>query len=220
MVVCRLIACTLAVVVATPSASLGSQAKPKKGAKPKFPEWNAVRATLVKQLRQRRGYRGGDILSRSDVERVLNALAKDGWKVADRKQILGQTLPDNDYLVQQLRTPRGTTFMRKVSANRGTYDRLDRLRRLPLGKRRIPELINNPGGHTLILYMVGTPGGKNLGRYLNQTRKGGNFNQSTGRLYNGRALLQRLKISYSAEVKKRAKKPAPKPKGKKVRAAV
>lgn len=158
--------------------------------------FSAVKAAVGKELRSRKGYRPGDILSRSDVRRALDAVEKRGWKVPDRKKILNDVLPDNDFLVRELRTRRGTVFMRKLSQVPQAYDRLDRLRRLPYGPRRIRELINNPGGYTLILYLVGTRGGKNLGRYLSELPSGRKFNRPTRRIYSEQQLLQRLQRSY------------------------
>ena len=181
--------------------------------KSEFPKYAAVKKTVKKSLTGRRGYHAGDILSRRDVEKALDAVAKTGWKVADRKAILAQVLTDNDYLVRQLRTRRGIPFMRKLSGTAAAYDRLDRLRRLKYGNRRIREFINNPGGHTMILYMATTRGGKNLGKYLAAGKNGKNFNKPTRRIYQEHDLLKRLKKSYDAEVKRRTaghrKKPKP-----------
>lgn len=173
------------------------------------PKFETVEKTVKKTLAERRGYRPGDILSHSDVKKALEAVEKAGWKPSDRAEILGDVLGDNDYLVRQLRTRRGVPFMRKLSGTPSTYDRLDRLRRLRFGKRRIRELINNPGGHTLILYMATTRGGRNLGRYLSATKGGKNFNRQTGRIYTEEDLLKRLKQSYDGKTAPRKKSDKP-----------
>lgn len=224
MVRCSLIAGVVVTLLASGDPLSAQKIQPKKkAAKPKpakneekFPTWTEVKSITSTQLQRRIGYRSGDILSRGDAKRVLDALKKAGWKINDANAIAGQFLSDNDDLVRQLRSRRGVPFMRKLAGNKQVYDRLDRLRKLPLGRRRIPELINNPGGYTLVLYMVKTPGGRNLGRYLNKTRSANNFNQPTGRLYTEKELLDRLRKSYNAEVKKRGDtlKPDPKPKAK------
>lgn len=206
---CRDAVCCFLILL-TATSTHASAAPPKKAKAKKFPDWESAKATVIRQLQVRRGYRNGDILSQSDVERAMTGLANSGWKVTERKQIVAATLADNDFLVRHLRSRRGVPFMRKLAGSQQVYDRLDRLRRLPLGARRIPELINNPGGFTLIQYMVKTPGGRNLGRYLNQTRGTKNFNKSTGRIYTQTQLLYRLKAAHAAEMKKRAAKPKPK----------
>ncbi len=166
--------------------------------KAKRPDFAAVKSTVQQSLATRKGYRANDLISRGDVERALKQVDKLGWKVADAKTIQQQFLTDNDDLVRRLRTRRGLPFMRKLSGTPQTYDRLDRLRRLPYGPRRIRELIANPGGYTMILYMAGTRGGKNLGKYLSRTQQGKRFNKKTGRLYTEKDLLKRLQASYEA----------------------
>ncbi|MFQ5732567.1 MAG: hypothetical protein ACE5KM_11525 [Planctomycetaceae bacterium] len=186
-----------------------SAAAPKPEPKPKkkrgFPKFAAVKRAVQKSLKERRGYRDGDILSRTDVERALKSVEKLGWKVAGKKQVLAATLADSDYLVRQLRSRRGIPFMRKLSGNAENYDRLDRLRRLKYGKRRIRELIIGPDGHTLIQYMTTTPGGKYLGRYLSRTPSGNRFNEVTGRIYRDTQLIKWLRASHRAEVVRRRK---------------
>lgn len=168
-----------------------------------LPEFKDVIGTIREQVAKRRGYQPNDILSRNDVTRVLKALAELGWDVAEKKQILNATLGDSDFLVRQLRSKNGVRFMRKLSGTKGTYARLDQLRRLKYGNRRIRELIENPGGHTLILYMTSTKGGKNLNRQLRRTSNGKNFGKPTGRIYKGADLLEALRDAYKAEQKRR-----------------
>lgn len=203
-------------------------AAPKKRGQKKdeFPKFDAVKLTVQRSLKELRGYRPGDLLTQRDIERALKAVGRLGWKVADQKAIVAAALPENDYLVRQLRAGNGVRFMRKLSGNAANYDRLDRLRRLKYGERRIPELIANPGGYTLILYMTGTRSGRTLGRMLNRVPGGRNFNKPTNRIYTEEQLLKRLKAGYDAEVKARSKqqnkkkkkekkKPAGKPPGRK-----
>ena len=175
--------------------------KPKKR-----PAFKAVKAMVHKEFAGRKGYHSGDILTRKQVRKALDAVEKSGWKIKDRKAIVGSFLTDGDDLVRQLRTARGTKFMRKLSGTPRAYDRLDRLRRLKYGNRRIRELIIGPDGHTMILYMATTPGGRKLGRYLNKNAGGKNFNKRTRRLYTEKQLLKRLKRSYDGETKLRKAK--------------
>ena len=87
-----------------------------------------------------------------DVAPLFKKLDKLGWKVADEKQIIGRVLSDNHSLVKQLRPLKGKKFMGQVSKSPAAYDRLDRLSKMPYGKRRVRELIDTPGGHKLIEY--------------------------------------------------------------------
>jgi hypothetical protein len=168
-----------------------------------LPKFEAVTAIVHKELAKHKGYRANDILTSEQVAGALHAVETTGWKIKDRDAIAGSFLAEGDFLVRQLRTPRGTAFMRRFSNTPLAYDRIDRLRHLPRGKRRIPELINNPGGHTLILYMATTRGGRTMGRQLNNLPGVENFNKPTPRLYTETQLLERLKISHDLEVKSR-----------------
>jgi hypothetical protein len=171
-------------------------------AEPPLPDWKKVQTAVQSQLAKQTGYRKGDLLSQGRVAPLFPILKKLGWSVADQKEIQKSLLSDGDFLVVQLRSSRGRSFMRKIAKSRSAYDRLDRLRRLPYGKRRVREIIRSRGGHTLILYMTKTKGGKNLGNQLSRIKSGRNFNQSTGRIYTEKSLLARLEKSYQAEVKR------------------
>lgn len=181
-----------------PAGVQGAQRKAEE-----LPPFKEVQATVARELAAKKGYRKGDLLSQSDVRRVLKAIEQLGWKVADGDKIVAAALPDNDFLVRTLRTPRGVWFMRKLSGTPHTYDRMDRLRRMPYGQRRIREFMANPGGYTMILYMARSPYGKTLGNYLSQTPTGKNFNQPTRRIYKGQDLVDRLQRSYAAEQERR-----------------
>jgi hypothetical protein len=187
-----------ALLEAAPKARTRKAAKTK-AAPPTFPQFAAVQGAVQSSLQARKGYRRGDLLSRSDAVAAIEAVGKLGWRIADRGKIAGLFLADSDFLVTELRTPGGTRMMRKVSGTPQSFDRLDRLRGLKFGNRRIRELINNPGGHTLILYLTKTTGGKNLGRYLDDVSGGDDFNKPTGRLYTESQFLDRLKLSYRVE---------------------
>lgn len=180
------------------SANLARAADAKK--LPKLPKFDIVKATVHREIARHPGYRNNDIITREWVAQALDAVEKQtGWKIEDRNAITAIVLPNRDYMVQQLRTRKGTTFMRHFSGTPEAFDRLDRLRRLPMGRRRIPELMNNAGGYTLVLYLAQTPSGHNMGLYLDQLRGVKNFNKPTGRLYTEKQLVDRLQKSYRQE---------------------
>jgi hypothetical protein len=170
----------------------------------KLPKFDDVKAIVHKELAKHDGYRYNDLLTSEWVAKALDAVEKKpGWKIEDADAIAGKFLSDGDYLVRQLRTRKGTAFMRHFSGTPQAFDRIDRLRGLPRGNGRIPELINDPGGYTMILYMATTEGGRNMGLYLGSVKGGKNFNKPTGRLYTEKQLLDRLQESYEREVKYR-----------------
>ncbi|HLA85959.1 MAG TPA: hypothetical protein VJL29_14300 [Thermoguttaceae bacterium] len=161
------------------------------------PKWDDVKKAVMAYFERLPDYKRGDLLSRSQVEPVFGALERLGWRVAARKALVESVLPDNDPLVQQLRTPAGRKFARQVAGVPDGYDRLDRLRRLPRGRQNVENLIRGPDGYLMIEYMTTTPGGRNLGGMLSRAPKGKGFNQSTGRIYTVDMLLERLKQEYA-----------------------
>ena len=162
-------------------------------------DWKKLHAAIAEHFAASKDYKAGDLIARGDVARLADALKKLGWVPEDWKDVLEDVLPDGDELVRALRTPRGRNFMRKIAAQPGAYDRLDRLRKLPRGSRQLRELIDTPDGDKLIEYLTTTDGGKALGKQLSQTKGGRGFNEATGRIYTEDDLLKRLEASYRRE---------------------
>ena len=169
-----------------------------------LPPFGKVQEAVGGMLAEQPGYQPGDILSRSQVESLLGQLAKLGFAVPDREEVLSRVPDDGDPLVAMLRTPGAAKFMRRIAAQPHGYDRLDRLLRLPAGEQIVRDLIRGPGGDELIKYLATTPGGTALGKQLSNTPQGADFNQPTGRIYTAEALLGRLKKSYAAAQSKKA----------------
>ncbi len=150
------------------------------------PGWDAADGQcLTKDEIQDFGRRPNDIVSRSDLPKLFALLERRGVPVDPnvRTTVASRVLPDSDAMVRNLRTPRGTNFMRQIARYPNAFDRLDRLVRMPYGAARMRELIRGPDGYKLIEYMTTSRGGRNLGVMLSRTRSGGNFNSRTGRLY-------------------------------------
>ncbi len=187
-------------------AHLSADDKPEK---PAFPKFDAVTAAVSQHFLQNKTYQPEDILTVGDVAPLFPKLEKLGWKVADQKKILQLFLSDNDDMVKRLRTPKGRAFMQHVGKMPLGYDRLDRLRKMPYGQYRIRELVDAPAGHEMIEYMTTTRNGNNLGKQLTNATDGENFNEPTGKLYSEKALIERLRKSYDAEVARQAKTPQP-----------
>lgn len=154
-------------------------------------------------LASRTGYKPGDIIARSEVQKALARLERHHWTPADREKILKATPGDEEFIVQRLRAPEGLDFMRHVATYPDGYDRVDRMLHLANGPQYVGSLITNPGGYKLFQYMTSAPGGIEMGRMLSDTPGGENFNESTHRLYTEERLLSRLHKSYDAEKKRR-----------------
>ncbi len=143
-------------------------------------------------------YEHGDLITRSQIEKVLSKLAGSGVKVPEPSSIAGLGLPDNSFLVRELSTPSGIRFMRKVSQHSGGYSNLDRLSTIPRGQTLIHDLIHQKDGDKLIEYLATTRGGKNMGAMMGNVRGGTDLNKPTGRIYTAEELL---KVILSAMAK-------------------
>lgn len=179
--------------------------------KTSWPKIDQVVEAAEKHFKTLANYEPGDILSRGDVEPIFKRLEKLGWKVRDRKPLIEQILPDDAFLVRQVRTAAGRKFMRQVARIPHGYDRLDHLSRLSDADTLIPRLVNGVDGYKMIEYLVEAPGGETMGRMLSNVPNGQNFNRPTGRIYTEKEFIARLKQSYEAEQKRRAEAAKPKP---------
>lgn len=179
--------------------------------KTSWPKLDQVLEAAEKHFKTLANYEPGDILSRGDVEPIFKRLEKLGWKVHDHKQLVEQVLPDDAFVVRQVRTAAGRKFMRQVARIPHGYDRLDHLSRLSDANTLIPRLVNGVDGYKMIEYLVEAPGGETMGRMLSNVPNGQNFNRPTGRIYTEKEFIARLKHSYEAEQKRRTEHAKPKP---------
>ncbi len=176
--------------------SAAAPAAPKSNGKSQTIPFEVLEMSVQDHLAAQPNYLPDDLLARSDVEKVLDRLALSGWQPVDRQALLDDVLADDEFLVRELRTAAGRKFMRKISGFPNAYDRLDRLAKLPNGKRTIADLIGGPGGAKLIEYLTTASGGKELGKMLGGTPKGTNFNRPTGTIYTSSDLIRVLKREH------------------------
>jgi len=169
------------------------------GKPPKTLSITQIEKALADHLSKQPEYRAGDLLTKSDVTSALDRLEQLGWQPQDRDAVLAGVLADNDFLAAELRTADGRKFMRKISGYPQAYDRLDRLARLPQGKRTVQDLISGAGGYKMIEYLTTASGGKELGKQLSDTPKGAKFNQPTGKIYTADDLARVLKRDYDRQ---------------------
>jgi hypothetical protein len=197
-----LIVAVLLAGVASPSAR--SEAEESEQVKP-LPSFETAAASVRRDFLALSYYKPGDIISDSQVSEALDHVKLLGWTVPEAAKLLARVLDDKDYLVRQLRTERGLKFMRKISGQPASYDRLQRLSQLPRGRRMVYDLIHGTGGEEMITYLVSTDGGKNLGRMLSQAPQGVDFNKPTGNIYTVDQLIDRLEESYQKTVEQQEK---------------
>ena len=191
----RLPLCELVVAVAFLAGSAGAAAE-------KLPPWSVVEHTVAEQLASIQNYRDGDLLSQSQAAPIFAQLETHGWVVADGAKILASILPDDDFLVEELRTPAGVKFMRKIAAYPQAYDEIDLLSRLPKGDLMVRDFLrfahsdrtfNNKQGPSPAMYARLVPDQKRQGV---PTPK--DFEKPTGRVYTAGQLVARLQQSYRA----------------------
>jgi hypothetical protein len=138
------------------------------------------------------GYQKGDLVTRSQVEKVVAKLTSDGMKIPDPGSVTKLGLADDSFLVRELSTPNGQRFMRKMASRAGAYSLLDRLSTIPQGQSVIRDLMRQKDGDKMIEYLATTKGGKNMGGKMAQVRGGVDLNKPTGRIYTADDLVAAL----------------------------
>ncbi len=165
-----------------------------------FPEYARVRSIIEARLLAQPDFRRSDLISRGDVASALREVEALGWKDVSRSEVISQMLDDGEFLVRELRSPQGRTFMRRVADYRLIYDRLDRVSRAPGGHALIHDLIKLPDGHRYAR-METPPGVPSLTDLLpkglsGKTPRIKDLDKPTGRVYTLDELLRRLETSH------------------------
>ena len=90
--------------------------------------------------------------------------------------------------------------MRQIGSNPDTYDRLERISRLPRGRLTVSELIQRPGkGSDVINYLADNPKGIQASKQMSRKVTGTKFDKPTGRIYTVKMLLDRLDASHEVD---------------------
>lgn len=140
-----------------------------------------------------RDYKPGDLVSQSRVAAALDHVRDvTGWEAPDQDAIKKRALADNSFIVTQLSTANGRTFMRNIAKYPGTYARLDRLSTISGGQQFIKDLISKKGGSDMIEYLATTQGGHKLGAMMAGVQHGVDLNKPTGRIYTAEDLKAAL----------------------------
>ncbi len=163
-----------------------------------LPNFSLVEREAKSHFTAIKGHQADDIISRDQVEALLDRLADIGWDVEDRDEILHDVPAKGDPLVKKLRTKNGQKFMRQSASFPNAFDRLDHLQKLSDGPQILDRLIDGPDGYKLIEYLTTSSGGSNMGKMLSNAPRGEKFNKPTGRIYTQAHLLTRLKDSHDA----------------------
>jgi hypothetical protein len=191
-----LLPCAVTAAEATPGADNANS--PTNATEAPSISFEEVRATVERQLKHL-DLLPDDLISRSDVDEIFAVLRQKGWLPSDARRIRAKVLEDRAFLVRQFSSTNGKKFMRQISRYPESYDRVDRLTRLPHGRRTVLDLIRGPDGYKLIKEMTTTHGGFELGVMVSRIPQGTDFNGPTGRIYTGGQLITRLRESYQKE---------------------
>ena len=141
-------------------------------------------------------YVDGDLISRSQVEPLIEQFQDMGWTVFDRDEILAEIPEDEDYIVRKFSTEKGRRFMRAIAKYPKAYDRLDRLQRIPRGRKLIHEMIHAKGGRKIMKHLTTADGDKNLRMVVGRVPRGFKFKVPTGRILTVKRFLERLEEAY------------------------
>ncbi len=171
----------------------------------KMPRWGQVDSFVRRYFTKMPDYRQGDLISRGHVAEVLSQLKTMGWTASERTSILNSTLEDGDFLVQQLNTPVGMRFMRKVKSYPKIYARLDRVVRVPGGKNLLRDVIKLPDGHRYAATNRprGVPGLEELlpKRRSSRATKVPDYGKSSTKIYTLDTLVKRLKKNHAEDLR-------------------
>lgn len=163
-----------------------------------IPLFSEVRDVVLQHFQAKPDFQSGDLITRDDVAPLLAQFQRTWLPAADAAQILERVPVRGEFLVNELSTPNGRRFMRRIANYPNAYDRVDRLSRMPHGRDTVSALVRGPGGEKMIEYMTMSSGGRVLGRQLSNAPDGRNFNAPTGRIYTVAMLLSQLQRSYTA----------------------
>lgn len=156
-------------------------------------------AILTATLERDPQYQPGDLISRSQVSACLADLHKRGWVLDDPKPLLEAALPDDDFLLRQLKDNKGREFLKKIQQTPGSIDRLDRLARMPHGQTNVRDLIHKvPNGYEWINAMGTTAHGRRLAKTMENASTGKHFTEPTHRVYTVDALATYLEGKLKA----------------------
>jgi hypothetical protein len=139
------------------------------------------------------GYQKGDLITRSQIEKVIAKLEVSGTKVPNAGAIAKSGMADDSFLVREFATAEGRRFMRKMSQRPGMYAYLDRLSTIPRGQTIVHDLIGKKDGDKFVEYLATTKGGHNMGSMMAHTRGGTDLNTPTGRIYTADDLIAAFK---------------------------
>lgn len=166
-----------------------------------IPSFSEIKQVTLRYFQAMPDYRPGDLITQDQVGPLLTQLQRMGLPLPKAREILEKVLTTDNFLAQQLSSPKGRSFMRQISSYKDCYDRLDRLSRIPHGEQAIRDMIRGPRGDEAIKYLTTTSSGNVMGKQFSRLPNGKNFNDPTGRIYTVEMLLRQLEQCHAAALK-------------------
>lgn len=188
----------LACLAALPAPASAGERKP--------PTFDAVTRIVERQFASKPRFERSDLISRSDVEPIIDTLIDLGWRPGDVEELYDAFLPDNNSLVVALRSEAGTKFMRQVGKLPGMYDRLERLLWLSNGAQLLKQLTTDPKGAEIAQRWTTAEGIADMQARIANDPRGANFAMPTGHIHTVDEFLASLKKAHAAALKSRAAK--------------
>jgi hypothetical protein len=181
------IACALNLMI-----SFVAAAPPKKA-----PDPAVVTRAVQAYFASRPDYQPGDLITRSQIERLLTKLDEAGATVPDSDKVAERGLDDGSFIARELTTASGKRFMRRLARNPSTFAHLDRLSSIPRGEKLIRDLMHDKDGDKLIEYLATTKGGQKMGSMMSAVPGGRDLNKQTDRIYTVADLVTAINAAYA-----------------------
>lgn len=175
-----------------------------RSADPTLPDFRSLATIVSKHLAKQPGYQSGDLITRREIAGALDALSqRSTWKLTkvQQEELVAKGLEPQSFLAQQLTSKNGREFSRHIAKYQLGYDQLERLSKMPQGRSTVERLVKGPDGWKLLEYMATAKGGHELNKMLSETPRGGNFERSTGRIYDEPQFLAELQKLHQAAVR-------------------
>jgi hypothetical protein len=167
--------------------------------RPVIPADRAMAKVVDEFFASQPGYQRDDLITRSQIEKVIAKLVSNGLKIRDASSVAKRGLADDAFIVRELSTPDGKRFMRKIAPRAGAYSHLDRLSTISGGQTLVRDLVRQKDGDKMIEYLATTKGGKNMSSMMAQARGGTDLNQPTDRIYTADDLVAVLKVAMAKQ---------------------
>lgn len=110
-------------------------------AETKLPALAVAERLVTDCVKQRAGYRAGDLITAEEVAPALAELEKMGFSVKTKEQGVIRLLSQTNPLVKLIRSQHGLALQQKLRGQPLPFDRLERLMRFSAGRHLVEELV-------------------------------------------------------------------------------